>query len=50
MLTNKGQEIPHSDNRLLGTVLYQENGARTYAIEGSCFVAGSLIKYLLTSG
>ena len=46
VLTNKGQEIPHSDNRLLGTVLYQENGARTYAIEGSCFVAGSLIKYL----
>ena len=46
VLTNKGREIPHSDNRLLGTVLYQENGKRTYAIEGACFVAGSLIQYL----
>ena len=46
VLTNKGQDIPHSDNRLLGTVLYQENGTRTYAIEGSCFVAGSLVQYL----
>ncbi|MFA6219125.1 MAG: glycerol kinase [Erythrobacter sp.] len=46
VLTNKGQEIPHSDNRLLGTVLYQEGGRRTYAIEGACFVAGSLVQYL----
>lgn len=46
VLTNKGREIPHSDNRLLGTVLCQENGERTYAIEGACFVAGSLIQYL----
>ncbi|MBX7496875.1 glycerol kinase [Qipengyuania sp. 6B39] len=46
VLTNKGQEIPHSDNRLLGTVLYQEEGVRTYAIEGACFVAGSLVQYL----
>ena len=46
VLTNKGQDIPRSDNRLLGTVLYQENGQRTYAIEGACFVAGSLVQYL----
>ena len=46
VLTNKGQDIPHSDHRLLGTVLYQENGTRTYAIEGACFVAGSLVQYL----
>ncbi|MAM37837.1 MAG: glycerol kinase [Erythrobacter sp.] len=46
VLTNKGQEIPHSDHRLLGTVLYQAGGVRTYALEGSCFVAGSLIQYL----
>lgn len=46
VLTNKGREISHSDNRLLSTVLYQENGERTYAIEGACFVAGSLIQYL----
>ena len=41
-----GQEIPRSEHRLLGTVLYQQDGVRTYAIEGSCFVAGSLIQYL----
>ena len=46
VLTNKGQDIPHSDNRLLGTVLYQQEGQRTYAIEGACFVAGSLVQYL----
>ncbi|MDG5749205.1 glycerol kinase [Qipengyuania sp. XHP0207] len=46
VLTNKGRDIPRSDNRLLGTVLYQEAGERTYAIEGACFVAGSLVQYL----
>lgn len=46
VLTNKGEEIPRSNNRLLGTVLYQEAGTRTYAIEGACFVAGSLVQYL----
>ncbi|MBX7483851.1 glycerol kinase [Qipengyuania qiaonensis] len=46
VLTNKGREIPRSDHRLLGTVLFQEGGQRTYAIEGACFVAGSLIQYL----
>ncbi|MBX7539849.1 glycerol kinase GlpK [Qipengyuania sphaerica] len=46
VLTNKGHDIPHSDNRLLGTVLHQSGGKRTYAIEGACFVAGSLVQYL----
>ena len=46
VLTNMGQAIPRSDHRLLGTVLYQQDGVRTYAIEGSCFVAGSLVQYL----
>ncbi|MBL4858943.1 MAG: glycerol kinase [Erythrobacter sp.] len=46
VLTNKGTDIPRSDNRMLGTVLHQANGKRTYAIEGSCFVAGSLVQYL----
>ena len=46
VLTNRGQDVPHSDHRLLGTVLFQESGQRTYAVEGSCFVAGSLIQYL----
>ena len=49
VLTNRGHDIPTSQNRLLGTVLYQLDGARTYAIEGSVFVAGSLIQWLRDS-
>lgn len=49
VLTNKGADIPVSNNRLLGTVLYQLDGARTYAIEGSVFVAGSLVQWLRDS-
>lgn len=46
VLANTGQHLPKSDNRLLGTVLYQLGGERYYAIEGAVFVAGSLIQYL----
>lgn len=46
VLANKGTQIPTSDNRMLGTVLYQSGGTRNYAIEGSVFVAGSLIQWL----
>jgi glycerol kinase len=46
VLTNKGADPPLSANRLLGTVLMQRDGGRTYALEGSVFVAGSLVKYL----
>lgn len=46
VLTNNGSDLPRSDNRLLGTVLHQSEGTRTYAIEGACFVAGSLVQYL----
>ena len=46
VLTNKGTAMPHSDHRLLGTVLMQSEGRRTYALEGAAFVAGSLIQYL----
>lgn len=49
VLANKGSEIPSSANRLLGTVLYQDNGTRTYALEGSVFVAGSLVQWLRDS-
>lgn len=49
VLTNKGSEVPHSDHRLLGTVLMQRSGERTYALEGSVFVAGSLIQWLRDS-
>ncbi|MBB4859549.1 glycerol kinase [Novosphingobium chloroacetimidivorans] len=46
VLTNMGDQLPRSTHRLLGTVLCQEGGRRTYALEGSIFVAGSLIKWL----
>ena len=49
ILANHGAEIPHSDHRLVSTVLTQHGGRRTYAIEGSVFVAGSLIQWLRDS-
>ena len=49
VLTNKGGDVPRSDHRLLGTVLSQSGGERTYAIEGSVFVAGSLVQWLRDS-
>jgi glycerol kinase len=41
-----GTTLPRSSHRLLGTILCQQGGRRTYALEGSIFVAGSLIKWL----
>ena len=49
VLTCQGSRIPRSTNRLLGTVLTQLEGQRTYAIEGSVFVAGSLVQWLRDS-
>ena len=49
VLANMGQTVPRSGNRLLGTVLCQLGGQRSYALEGSVFVAGSLIKWLRDS-
>jgi len=46
ILSNQGTAVPHSQHRLLGTVLYQLGGARHYALEGSVFVAGSFVKWL----
>lgn len=49
ILANAGGSPPSSRNRLLGTTLWQLGGRRTYAIEGSIFVAGSLIQWLRDS-
>ncbi len=49
ILATQGATPPSSDNRLLSTVLYQQAGTRTYALEGSMFVAGSLIQWLRDS-
>ncbi|WP_129790918.1 glycerol kinase GlpK [Sphingosinicella sp. CPCC 101087] len=46
VLTHVGKDLPLSRHRLLGTIAWQLEGQRTYAIEGSVFVAGSLIKWL----
>ncbi|TKD51066.1 FGGY family carbohydrate kinase [Sphingomonas baiyangensis] len=46
VLANAGSAPPTSRHRLLGTVLTQIGGRRSYAIEGSIFVAGSLIQWL----
>ena len=49
VLANMGSALPRSRHRLLGTVLTQLDGRRTYALEGSVFVAGSLVKWLRDS-
>ena len=46
MLTQTGRTLRQSKHRLLSTVLYQLNGERNYALEGSVFVAGSLVQWL----
>jgi glycerol kinase len=49
VLTNSGDKPLHSSNRLLTTVLCQIGGRRSYALEGSIFVAGSLMQWLRDS-
>jgi len=46
ILTNTGAEPRESRHRLLSTVAWQLSGVRSYALEGSVFTAGSLIKWL----
>jgi glycerol kinase len=49
VLTNCGDRPLHSTNWMLTTVLCQLGGLRTYALEGSIFVAGSLMQWLRDS-
>ncbi len=46
VLTNTGAEARASHSRLLTTVAWQLGGERAYALEGSVFVAGSVVKWL----
>jgi len=46
VLTHTGSSAPRSHHRLLTTIAWQLGGQRTYALEGSMFVAGSLIQWL----
>lgn len=45
-LLNTGSIAVHSRNRLLTTIAYQIGGKRTYALEGSIFVAGAAVQWL----
>jgi len=45
-LLNTGDEAVRSENRLLTTIAYQLSGKRTYALEGSIFVAGAAVQWL----
>lgn len=45
-LINTGVTPIASKNRLLTTVAYQLEGVRTYALEGSIFVAGAAVQWL----
>jgi glycerol kinase len=45
-LLNTGARPVTSKNRLLTTIAYQLGGKRTYALEGSIFVAGSAVQWL----
>ena len=46
MLMNTGDKAVPSAHRLLTTVAWQLAGKRTYALEGSVFVAGAVVQWL----
>ncbi|MBV9931217.1 MAG: glycerol kinase [Alphaproteobacteria bacterium] len=46
ILANTGDAPRPSAHRLLSTVAWQLEGVRSYAMEGSVFVAGALVKWL----
>ena len=46
VLTHAGPVPPTSTHRLLATIAWQLDGTRAYALEGSVFVAGSLVQWL----
>jgi glycerol kinase len=45
-LLNTGERPVTSTNRLLTTIAYQLDGKRTYALEGSIFIAGAAVQWL----
>jgi len=45
-LLNTGETAVASKSRLLTTIAYQLNGRRTYALEGSIFIAGAAVQWL----
>lgn len=49
ILAHAGATRPVSTHRLLSTIAWQLDGERAYALEGSVFVAGSLVQWLRDS-
>ncbi len=45
-LLNTGRQAIASRHRLITTIAYQLSGSRTYALEGSIFVAGAAVQWL----
>ena len=45
-LLNTGADAVVSKNRLLTTIAYQLGGQKTYALEGSIFIAGAAVQWL----
>ncbi|MDE0111714.1 MAG: glycerol kinase GlpK [Albidovulum sp.] len=45
-LLNTGKDKVTSGNRLLTTIAYRLDGATTYALEGSIFIAGAVVQWL----
>jgi glycerol kinase len=45
-LLNTGEQAVRSRNRLLTTIAYQLDGRRTFALEGSIFIAGAAVQWL----
>jgi len=45
-LLNIGEKPVRSKHRLLTTIAYQLDGRRTYALEGSIFIAGAAVQWL----
>jgi glycerol kinase len=45
-LLNTGSIAMQSNHRLLTTIAYQLEGRRTYALEGSIFIAGAAVQWL----
>ena len=46
VVANTGDSKAQSANRMLSTILSQEQGARTFALEGAIFMAGATIQWL----
>jgi glycerol kinase len=46
VVLNTGANPVASNNKLLTTIAYQLNGVRSYALEGSIFVAGAAVQWL----